>query len=312
MSPTPTGVLGWRAAAVATGLATLGWSTLIERRWYALRHAAVPVLRPGASRPLRVLHLSDLHHIAGQLHLLAFVRACADTAPDVVAVSGDLLEEDAAIDDVVDALAAVARDRVGIAVLGAHDYWGSTAKNPFEYFLAPGRRHYGMPLDTVRLIAGLSEAGYHVVHNRRTAVSTPAGLLDVAGLGDPHIGHARPDLIDWSAPTDDVALRLGLVHAPYRAPLDVFDRNGFDLVLSGHTHGGQVRIPLLGALVNNCDLPLRQSRGLSRQGADLWLHVSAGLGNSKFAPVRLGCRPEATLLDLVARHDAFEGHPPAG
>ena len=309
---TRTASSAWRARAVAAGVATVGWATLIERRWYALRHATVPVLRPGASRPLRVLHLSDLHQVAGQAHRLAFVRACAGTAPDVVVASGDLLEEDAAIDEVVDTLATVVRGRVGVAVLGAHDFWGSTAKNPFEYFLAPGRRRYGMPLDTARLTAGLSEAGYSVVHNRRKTVATPAGPVDVAGLGDPHIGHDHPELIDWAAPTHDVALRLGLVHAPYRAPLDVFDRHGFDLVLSGHTHGGQVRAPLLGALVNNCDLPLGKSRGLSREGADLWLHVSAGLGTSKFAPLRLGCRPEATVLDLVARSDAFEGHPPSG
>ncbi len=309
---TRTASSAWRVGAVATGLATLGWASLIERRWYALRHATVPVLRAGASRPLRVLHLSDLHQVAGQAHRLSFVRACADTAPDVVVVSGDLLEEDEAIDEVVDTLAGVARGRVGIAVLGAHDFWGSTAKNPVEYFLAPGRRRYGKPLDTARMTAGLSAAGYSVVHNRRTTVPTPAGSIDVAGLGDPHIGHDHPEMIDWAAPTDDVALRLGLVHAPYRAPLDLFDRHGFDLVLSGHTHGGQVRVPLLGALVNNCDLALGKSRGLSREGADLWLHVSAGLGNSKFAPLRLGCRPEATLLDLVARHDAFEGHPPSG
>jgi hypothetical protein len=72
---------------------------------------------------------------------------------------------------------------------------------------------------------------------------------------------------------------------------------GVDLQLSGHTHGGQVRLPLIGALVTNCSIPTRLARGLSRLGSS-YLHVSPGLGTSKYAPFRLFCRPEATLLEL--------------
>jgi predicted MPP superfamily phosphohydrolase len=113
------------------------------------------------------------------------------------------------------------------------------------------------------------------------------------------VRHDRPARIDWRPPPEPVALRLGLVHAPYRRALDVFDRYGFDLALSGHTHGGQLRVPGLGALVANCDLPLRQTRGTSRHGTGLWLHVSAGLGHSRYAPFRFACRPEANILDIV-------------
>jgi predicted MPP superfamily phosphohydrolase len=91
-----------------------------------------------------------------------------------------------------------------------------------------------------------------------------------------------------------------VVHSPYRRSLDAFERNGYALLLAGHTHGGQVRLPGIGALVDNCDLPLDQARGLSRWGSS-WLHVSAGLGTSKFAPFRFACRPEATLLTLTSR-----------
>jgi predicted MPP superfamily phosphohydrolase len=80
--------------------------------------------------------------------------------------------------------------------------------------------------------------------------------------------------------------------------------DGLDLVLAGHTHGGQLCVPLLGALVTNCDLPRRQAKGLSTwsaRGRTAQLHVSAGLGTSPYAPVRFACRPEATLLTLVER-----------
>jgi predicted MPP superfamily phosphohydrolase len=72
---------------------------------------------------------------------------------------------------------------------------------------------------------------------------------------------------------------------------------GFDLVLGGHTHAGQVRIPGVGALVTNSSLPAALGGGLHRIGSG-WLHVSPGLGTGRFAPIRFACRPEATLLVL--------------
>ena len=289
------------AAAALFAATSFAWGSLVERRWYVLRHATVPVLDRHAAGPLRILHISDLHQLAHQSHRLDFVRECGHTAPDVVVATGDLLESNDAIDPVVSALAELARGRVALAVLGSHDYWASPRKDPLVYLRNPSHRAYGHRLDTDRLVAGLAGAGYAVVDNQRTCVSTTAGLVDVTGLGDAHVDFDRPESVDWSPPSGPVALRLGLSHAPYRRVLDRYDRAGFDLVLAGHTHGGQVRVPGFGALTNNTDLPLRQSRGLSRYGADLWLHVSAGLGHSRYAPYRFACRPEATVLDLVPR-----------
>lgn len=290
----------WLWAGAGATAAALAWAYAVERRWYVLRHVTVPALRPAASQPLRILHVTDLHQLPDQEHRLDFIRGCLAAAPDVIVATGDLLESDDSIDEVVLTLGDAARDRVGLAVLGAHDYWGAVARNPAEYLVAPHRRRYGRRLDTPRLIEGLSAHGYELVDNRRTTVKTPAGVVDVAGLGDPHVALDRPHAVDWAPVDDDVALRLGLVHAPYRRAVDLLAANGYDLILSGHTHGGQLRVPFAGALVNNSDLPLRQSRGLSRVGDRAWLHVSAGLGHSRFAPVRFSCRPEASIIDVVA------------
>jgi predicted MPP superfamily phosphohydrolase len=282
----------------ALGAACLAYAALVERRWYALRHVTVPVLRPAARRPLRMLHLSDLHLLPRQEHMHSFVRDLLAHRPDLVVATGDLVGHPDSIDDVIGLLGGVG-DRPALLVLGSNDFYGPAPKNPLRYFAPGARKVFGERLDSRRLIEGLEAAGWGVFDNRRATIDTPAGPVDVAGLGDPHIRHDRAERVDWSPPADEVALRLGLVHAPYVGALDQFDRHGFDLVMAGHTHGGQLRLPGVGALVTNCDLPLGQARGLSRHGVGLWLHVSAGLGHSRYAPVRFACRPEATLLDLV-------------
>ena len=100
---------------------------------------------------------------------------------------------------------------------------------------------------------------------------------------------------------------IGVTHAPYQRVLDRFVELGAQAIFAGHTHGGQVRIPFSpSALVANCDIPLDQARGLSTwtaAGRRAPLNVSAGLGHSIYAPVRFGCRPEASVLTLRARRD---------
>jgi len=84
--------------------------------------------------------------------------------------------------------------------------------------------------------------------------------------------------------------------------LDQIAEDGFNLLLAGHTHGGQVCVPGVGALVTNCGLHRSMAKGLHRwPGSDAWLHVSAGLGTHPTAPVRFACPPEASILTLIPR-----------
>jgi predicted MPP superfamily phosphohydrolase len=298
-SRSDTATLRTAIVGMGMGVVTLAYAGLIERRWYALRHDTLPLLRPAAARPLRILHISDLHWLPGQWHRLDFGRRCLDAAPNLIVSSGDALEHPDAVDPIIELHAELARHAPVVKVLGSHDYWGPTYRSPIWYFFKEGKRVYGERLDTPRLVRGLQDSGVHVLENQRASIDTVAGPVDVAGLGDPHVRFDRPARIDWRPPDSPVALRLGVVHAPYRRALDVFDRHGFDLALAGHTHGGQLRVPGFGALVSNCDLPVRKARGTSRHGVDLWVHVSAGLGHSRYAPIRFACRPEASILDIV-------------
>jgi uncharacterized protein len=93
--------------------------------------------------------------------------------------------------------------------------------------------------------------------------------------------------------------------------LDGFAADGYDLVLAGHTHGGQLRLPGYGAIVTNCGIDRSRARGASRWGTHTRLHVSAGLGTSPYAPARFFCPPEASLLTLVPLASGSNGAVPA-
>jgi predicted MPP superfamily phosphohydrolase len=284
------------AVAVA-GAACVGYGILVERDWYRLRRERVEALDPGQA-PLTVLHLSDLHMTASDARRVAFLERLAAEPVDLVVLTGDMLGEPGGLGPVLEALGRF-RPRLGaVAVLGSNDYWAPRFLNPLTYFMGPSsRRGRSSPRNPWReLVEGLEARGWTVLSNRRGQL----GDIELAGLDDPHI---RRDDPATAVPANGDArprLRLGVVHSPYRRALDAFAGNGYDLVLAGHTHGGQVCLPGVGALVTNCDLPRDRVRGLSRWGSS-WLHVSAGLGTSKYAPFRFACRPEASLLTVVCR-----------
>ena len=99
-------------------------------------------------------------------------------------------------------------------------------------------------------------------------------------------------------PNEDADLSLALLHAPEPRVLEKFADDGYQLSLSGHTHGGQICLPGSRALVTNCGIDRDRVQGLHDFGP-MKMHVSNGLGTSKFAPVRIFCRPSATLLKIT-------------
>ena len=289
-------------AVSAVGAGCVLYGTVIERRWYRRSHLRVSGVLRHPGRTLRILHVTDLHLLPRQQHRIDFLRQLADLDHDLVVATGDLLGGPDAEDVTAAALAPLTgRGQPGLVVLGSNDMFGPVPKAPWSYLTRPERRRTGIALDTNRLIDRLDRYGYRTLRGETLTVDTAGGRVIAGGFDDPHLRTTvLPDPADLAPPADsDADLHLGLVHAPYLAALDVLVDAGHDLLLAGHTHGGQVRLPGIGALVANCDLPLSKARGLSTvRGRQL--HVSAGLGHSPYAPFRFACRPEATLLELTA------------
>lgn len=304
--------LGRAAAATATlgalGVAGLGYAAGIERRRWTLRRATIPVLPEGA-QPLRVLHVSDLHMTPGQRSKQRWVAALADLEPELVVNTGDNLAHPHAVPAVLRALQPLLA-LPGVFVFGSNDYFGPVPKNPARYLTGSRRPIHGERLPWRDLRSAFTEHGWSDLTHRRHRLVVAGRSVAVAGVDDPHLGLDRYDRIAGGAdPAAD--LRLALSHSPEPRVLDAFAADGYDLVLAGHTHGGQLRLPGYGALVTNCGLDRSRARGASRWGVHMWLHVSAGLGTSPYAPVRFACPPEASLLTLVPRPASRFRAPPA-
>ena len=286
------------SALAAAGSAALGigYATVIERNAFVVREVTMPLLTPGSS-PLRVLHLSDIHMRPTQRHKQAWLRELAGWEPDLVVNTGDNLSHPKAVPAVVQSLGELL-SVPGLFVFGSNDYFAPKLKSPAKYLTDREHRRHGDPLPWQDLRAAFNERGWVDLNHHRRELQVGELTIAAAGVDDAHLGRDRYETI--AGPPSPLAnLSLGVTHAPYTRVLDRFAADGYQLVMAGHTHGGQVCLPFYGALVTNCDIDRSRAKGASHWGAHTALHVSAGIGTSPYAPFRFCCRPEATLLTLV-------------
>lgn len=285
-------------AVAATGAVSLSYASGVELHSFRRRAIDVPVLPPGP-RQLRVLHISDIHLVPWQRRKIAWLRSLADLEPDLVINTGDSISHPQAIPALRTALEPLLRIP-GVFILGSNDYYAPQLKNPARYlYQRPGARipPQAKQLPWRDLATELTAAGWIDLTHRYTRLRVGGLDVQVTGIDDSHIGYDRYDEIA-GAIDPDADVRLAIMHSPEPRNLDRVSDEGYELMFAGHTHGGQVRVPGYGAPVTNCGIDRERARGLSRYGSG-WLHVSAGLGTSPYAPVRLACPPETSLLTLV-------------
>jgi uncharacterized protein len=289
-------------ALVGAGAGCVTYGVAVEHHWYRRRRHVIPVLPPDAE-PLTILHLSDLHFLRRDPRKTRFLASLP--SPDVAVLTGDLIGEPEAVEAVVAALRPLRGRIASYFVLGSNDYFVPEPLNYLAYFRRGRKPRPGRRSRATDLIRALESDGWTYVKNRTDGFRAGGSRFEVVGLDDPHI--KRHDL-RVATRRDPGAVGLAVVHSPDPAP--ELAALGYDLILSGHTHGGQVRLPVVGALVTNSQMPTRLCMGLSRWGR-AYLHISPGLGTSKFAPFRFLCRPEATLIELLPPPVGAEERQPA-
>ena len=289
------------AAVGALGLSTLTYSHL-QTRSFVLQQYDLELLAPGVlprgKDSFDILHVSDLHMIPGQREKVDFVSGLAKLEPDLVINTGDNLSDAAAVPWVLDALDPLL-SRPGAFVFGTNDYWAPRPVNPLKYLTGAKRTPSYVDLPWQGMRAAFIERGWRDATNARLEFKASDVRLAITGVDDPH-----HDLDDYAqvagAPNADADLTIGLLHAPYRRVLDQFEADGYQLALAGHTHGGQIRLPGGRAIVTNADIDRGRASGLHVYGS-MWMEVSQGLGQSKYAPVRLFCPPAASLIRVTER-----------
>ncbi len=287
---------------IGAGTATFAYASVIERNWFHLRRHEVPVLKPG-SRPVKILHISDTHLTPSRTRMIHWVRALDTLEPDLVVNTGDSISHRDAVGPFLELLGPLL-DRPGVFVYGSNDYFSPTFKNPARYIWRTSQSDYSRSSRTPdlpykELGAALKSAGWLDLNNRMGRLKIAGLDVEFAGVGDSHVNLDDYDKI--AGPVDPRAdLTIGVMHSPEPRNLDRFTADGYQLLLAGHTHGGQVCAPFYGALATNCGIERERVKGLHRH-QDSWLHISAGLGTSPTAPFRFCCPPEATLLTLTPR-----------
>jgi predicted MPP superfamily phosphohydrolase len=227
---------------------------------------------PAALDGITILHLSDFHFSGriGKAYFEEVVRVSNRLEPDLVAITGDFVDRPACIDWVPDTLGKLAGRAGTWFVLGNHD----------------------LRVDTDRLRRTLLDSGLIGVGGRWTEIRLRGEPVILAGNELPWISPAA-DLATAPPRLPDGPLRIALAHSPDQ--LAWARANDVDLLLTGHTHGGQIRIPLIGPLLSATRLGVRYCCGPYHVPPTI-LHVTSGV--SSVIPVRLLCPPEIVKLVL--------------
>lgn len=281
MALNPGGSLSW-AGILFLILAILGGSCIaygywIEPYWPAIEHARIRSARLAAgSRPLRIVHISDVHSDPKPRLEDRLPGLIAGESPDVIVYTGDSINAPAGLPVFKSLMTRLAGLAPTFAVRGNWDAW------------------YWRDQD---LFGG---TGVHELDGRAERVVVGDRSVWLAGVAVGHEASAKSALSDVPAGS----LTVFLYHYPYPDVLPEDDAASVDLLCAGHTHGGQVALPLYGAIITLSKYGKKYEAGLYRAG-ETWLYVNRGIGmEGGDAPrVRFWARPEITVIEIAPERD---------
>ncbi|MFO7957413.1 MAG: metallophosphoesterase [Candidatus Brocadiia bacterium] len=282
-------------APLLGGLGLLVWMVLIEPRRFRVQNVPLPC-RNGTLPPLRILHVTDTHLRGRDRVKLDFLRTLADAERfDLVFYTGDLIHCPDGIASLIEAVSLFEPRLGSYAVLGGHDYVQVKAPSVYWHMLTLRRLRWACrPNPVDHLIGQLEAGGVTVLSDQSARVECPDGRrLTLVGLRDAF--QFEPDFESaWKDIERDEPV-IVLAHSPDVLPEVV--RRGAAAAFFGHTHGGQIRLPGMGALVTRTRMPRACARGVFRWGETSCV-VNCGLGAAPATPFRLLCPPEVVVAEL--------------
>jgi len=280
-----------------------GYAYWVEPFSPTISRIRVEVLAPdSAFAGFKVLHLSDFHLrretnpklVEG---IAALANQFGDDHIDLTCITGDMIETDTGLPLLAELMQSL--NRIGakngtVAILGNHDYNHYPFGNLFlERYIVNQKN------STSRLVSTLEQANVRVLRNQKYILERGSERLVVIGIDDFISGrHCLQVCFEGVQATDTVLL---LTHSP-----DVVSyllKRRVDLVLAGHTHGGQMCLPAVGSFVSRSRVFKRFASGLFRVG-DMFVFITKGLGIVRYAPFRFRCAPEFALLELCTKPHA--------
>lgn len=278
--PGPSPVVRWTLTGLTlAGLGCLAWGFLVEPDDPQLERLELPI--PELSAPVRLVQLSDLHLDGREERLAHALALVEEAAPDLIVLTGDYLNDEA----YRQSLAQAGRRLVRIAGEGAVFAVGGN----FDGRLGDGGS-----------LTVLAQAGVQVLDGTGVVFTRNGAALQIFGMSHTFdYSDCDESLSELAAQVQPGVPAVLLYHEPSLALSP--GAEAFALQLTGHTHGGQVRLPGIGALITLARHGRRYQAGLYPLGAGRWLYVNRGLGlEPRPAPqVRFLCRPEVTVIELV-------------
>ncbi len=276
-------------------LAVLGllfWSAWIEPRWFHINTYCIQ-LKKKLPHPLRILHLSDIHFEAHDHGLDRFFKRLSQDEFDLIFITGDIIDHDAGVPHAVHSLSRL-RAKLGIfAVLGNHDFYNYRLRDALNGNLPFGKRDPQLRNNVQMLIESLEAIGIHFLQNSSYELPSFGGAVRIHGLDDPTTGKA--DYAKVNPSLDQEAVHLVLAHS-----LDAIrhlNQEKIDMIFSGHSHGGQIRLPIIGPIITHTRMPRRYASGVHRLKETTCV-VSRGVHAGRAFRLRFLCPPEAIVIEL--------------
>lgn len=262
-----------------------------ETRAYQITAVSISLKKP-IGRSFKILHLSDTHFYKSHPAMARFFDRLALQEYDFIFATGDLIDRPSGIPYCVENLKKLKARHGFFAVFGNHDYYDYRFFDVVAHNF-PGQTYpeHAQPIDLLK--SEMEKAGIRVLRNETLEVEREGTKFLIHGLDDPTTGRAniRTTLSNFNPAKVNVLLSHTI-----DAFLDIGEGE-IDLSFSGHSHGGQVRLPFFGPIVTHTMLGRPYASGLKRLKGAVCC-VSRGIGTSRFLPVRFLCRPEAVVLEI--------------